>query len=50
MAPLLDLLMTLLHLGSEGWLAALRAREAGYSYLRQRLAEVAAEHGAARCA
>jgi O-phospho-L-seryl-tRNASec:L-selenocysteinyl-tRNA synthase len=46
MAPLLDLLMTLLHLGADGWRAALRAREEVYPYLRQRMCEVAAEQGA----
>ena len=47
MAPLLDLLMTLLHLGAAGWRDALRAREDVYPYLRDRLRDVAAEHGAA---
>ena len=46
MAPLLDLLMTLLHMGAEGWRDALRAREDVFPYLRDRLREVAAEHGA----
>jgi hypothetical protein len=48
MAPLLDVLMTLLHLGSAGWRDMLRAREAAYIYLRSRMCEVAAEHGASR--
>jgi hypothetical protein len=48
MAPLLDVLMTLLHLGADGWRAALREREEVFPYLRERLAEVAAEHGARR--
>ena len=47
MAPLLDLLMTLLHLGADGWRRALQTREDMYVYLRERLTEVAAEHGAA---
>ena len=46
MAPLLDVLMTLLHMGAAGWRDTLRAREASYVYLRERLCEVAAEHGA----
>ena len=45
-APLVDLLMTLLHLGADGWRAALRAREDVFPYLRERLAAVAEEHGA----
>ncbi len=45
MAPLLDLLMTLLYLGADGWRAALCSREEAYPYLRDRLAQVAAEHG-----
>jgi O-phospho-L-seryl-tRNASec:L-selenocysteinyl-tRNA synthase len=46
MAPLLDLLMTLLHWGDSGWRAALRAREDVFPYLRERLAELASQHGA----
>ena len=46
MAPLLDVLMTLLHMGASGWRDTLRARDAAYVYLRERLCEVAAEHGA----
>ena len=48
MAPLLDVLMTLLHLGASGWRAALGEREELYGYLRDRMAEIAAEHGAER--
>jgi hypothetical protein len=40
--------MTLLHLGASGWRAALSAREDAYTYLRERLAQVAAEQGARR--
>ena len=46
MAPLLDVLMTLLHMGAVGWRETLRAREEAYAYLRERLCEVAAEQGA----
>ena len=46
MAPLLDVLMTLLHLGATGWRDALGAREAAYVYLRARMCDIAAEHGA----
>ena len=45
MAPLLDVLMTLLYLGRSGWLAALEARSEGFNYLRVKLSEVAAQHG-----
>ena len=45
MAPLLDVLMTLLHLGRAGWQAALEARGEGYQYLRTHLGKVAAEFG-----
>ena len=45
MAPLLDLLLTLLHWGGSGWRAALRSREEIFPYLRDQLSRVAQEHG-----
>lgn len=42
----LDLLITLLSLGGDGWRTALREREELYPYLKQRLQEVASAHGA----
>ena len=44
MAPLLDVLMTLLFLGRAGWQAALAARCEGYDYLRAQLGLVAEQH------
>ena len=40
MSPLLDVLMTLLHLGSKGWAAALSDREELYVYARERLQQI----------
>ena len=37
MAPLLDVLMTLLHLGSKGWASALSDREELYLYAKEQL-------------
>lgn len=45
MAPLLDLLITLLHWGAAGWRAVLAQREGLYAYARQRLQQFAAQHG-----
>lgn len=45
MAPLLDLLITLLHWGASGWRAVLVQREALYAYAQQRLQQFAAQHG-----
>lgn len=45
-APLLDLLLTMLHWGADGWRSVLRAREELFPYLQERLGRVAAEHGA----
>ena len=45
MAPLLDVLMTLLHWGAPGWAAALAAREELFVYARQALGAFAARHG-----
>ena len=45
MAPLLDVLMTLLFMGRGGWQAALEARSEGYTYLREQLGRVAEQHG-----
>jgi O-phospho-L-seryl-tRNASec:L-selenocysteinyl-tRNA synthase len=45
MAPLLDLLLTLLHWGGSGWRAVLRSREELFPYLREQLSRVAQEHG-----
>lgn len=45
MAPLLDLLITLLHWGASGWRSVLAQREALYSYAQQRLQQFAAQHG-----
>ena len=44
-APLVDLLITLLHWGADGWLAALAAREALYGHLKAGLERAAAEVG-----
>lgn len=44
MAPLLDLLITLLHWGAAGWRSVLAQREALYSYAQQRLQEFAEQH------
>ncbi|PNH12955.1 O-phosphoseryl-tRNA(Sec) selenium transferase [Tetrabaena socialis] len=44
-SPVLDLMMTLLHWGAEGWRQALVQREEVVPYLRARLQEVAARHG-----
>lgn len=45
MAPLLDVLMTLLHWGARGWAEALAAREGLHGYARNRLAAFAAAAG-----
>ena len=45
MAPLLDVLMTLLHWGAPGWAAALAAREELLQYARQALGAFAERHG-----
>lgn len=45
MSPLLDLLITLLHWGADGWRAQLAAREALHSHAQAALATFAAEHG-----
>lgn len=45
MAPLLDLLITLLHWGASGWRAVLAQREALYAYAQQRLQQFAEQHG-----
>ncbi len=45
MSPLLDLLITLLHWGQEGWRQALAAREQLFLHAQQRLAEFAEQHG-----
>ncbi|PRW56294.1 O-phosphoseryl-tRNA(Sec) selenium transferase [Chlorella sorokiniana] len=44
-APLLDLLITLLHWGASGWRAVLAQREALYAYAQQRLQQFAEQHG-----
>ncbi|PNH12953.1 O-phosphoseryl-tRNA(Sec) selenium transferase [Tetrabaena socialis] len=44
-SPVLDLMMTLLHWGAEGWRQALVQCEEVVPYLRARLQEVAARHG-----
>lgn len=45
MAPVMDVFMTLLHLGSAGWAALLKQRKAVAAHLRRRLEEWAAAHG-----
>ena len=45
MAPLLDVLMTLLHWGARGWADVLAAREGLHGYVRGRLAAFAAAAG-----
>lgn len=45
MSPLLDLLITMLHWGAQGWRQALAARERLFLYARKRLAEFARQHG-----
>ena len=45
MAPLLDVLLTLLHWGAAGWDAVRAARVEQFGYLRSRLGELAARHG-----
>mmetsp|Transcript_17948 Transcript_17948/g.50217 ORF Transcript_17948/g.50217 Transcript_17948/m.50217 type:complete len:177 (+) Transcript_17948:2960-3490(+) len=45
MAPLLDVLMTLLHLGSHGWRQLLADREELYQYAKGKLSEAAAAFG-----
>lgn len=45
MAPLLDLLITLLHWGQEGWRQVLAARERLFLHAQQRLAEFAEQQG-----
>jgi len=45
MAPLLDLLITLLHWGASGWRAVLAQREALYAYAQQQLQQFAEQHG-----
>ena len=44
-APILDLFITLLHLGADGWTALLARREAMLPTFRERLAAVAHAHG-----
>ena len=44
-APILDLFMTLLHLGADGWIRLLAQREALLPSFRERLAAVAHAHG-----
>ncbi|KAK9831899.1 hypothetical protein WJX81_006837 [Elliptochloris bilobata] len=45
MAPLLDVLMTLLHWGAPGWAAALAAREQLFWYAQEALDAFATRHG-----
>ena len=45
MSPLLDLLITLLHWGADGWQRVLTQREALFIHTRRRLADFAAAHG-----
>jgi O-phospho-L-seryl-tRNASec:L-selenocysteinyl-tRNA synthase len=45
MSPLLDLLITLLHWGAEGWRAQLAAREALFAHTHAALTAFAAAHG-----
>ena len=45
MAPLLDVLMTLLHWGAPGWAAALGAREELFHYAQHALSAFAERHG-----
>eukprot|EP00873_Tetraselmis_striata_P018425 jgi/Tetstr1/438689/TSEL_027239.t1 len=45
MAPLLDVLMTLLHLGADGWAELLRAREELYLHARDAIAAAASSFG-----
>lgn len=45
MSPLLDLLITLLYWGRDGWERVRREREEVFPYLQQRLTECAARHG-----
>ena len=44
-APILDLFITLLHLGADGWAELLNRRQRQIASFRQRLCEVAARHG-----
>jgi O-phospho-L-seryl-tRNASec:L-selenocysteinyl-tRNA synthase len=44
-APALDVLITLLSLGAEGWRSKLAEREEVYEYMRERLRETAETHG-----
>jgi len=45
MSPLLDLLMTMLHLGEDGWRALLSEREDLYCHAKSKLSETAAGFG-----
>lgn len=45
LSPLADVLLTLLHMGADGWVAALAQREACFALLRDRLARLAELHG-----
>ena len=44
-SPVVDLLVTLLSMGADGWRKLLREREETYAYMRERLRETAAAHG-----
>ena len=44
-APSLDVLITLLSMGEDGWRRVLREREEAHAYMLDRLKRVAAEHG-----
>ena len=44
-APALDVLITLLSLGKEGWRSKLDAREDAFEYMRERLRDAAEAHG-----
>lgn len=46
MAPLLDVLITLLHWGADGWRGVLQARETLHTYARDRMTDLAQELGA----
>ena len=45
MAPLLDIFITLLHLGKTGWKQHLKTRKELVPYFRQKMEEVATKHG-----
>lgn len=44
-SPSMDVFITLLHLGSKGYVKLLNQRKVVFNYLKERLKEVASKHG-----